>query len=248
MVLPIKPFSLLQKEFRFPLMSLMTFLFLLTGSAYAEEQSCGELSGDERTLCDLMARCNAIDDSSRRWSCLRAASRLRDSLGDPVSDASRTDEPKLDTSLIRLETAPKSTRNSSPTKPVKKEEDSEPAVSNAEDLPAVEKRQILVDVFDIPPRFVGKVSGVRRLVRDRQLIAVNGNLLFEGDVANSSAVLEGDVIEVARLSSLFRSERFRLIPRSKRAIMARRLQCESPELLAETRSKCGLLGAAVAGP
>ena len=249
-VLPIKQFSLVQNEFPFSLMSLIALLFVMTGAVYADEQSCGELSGDERTLCDLMARCNAIDDSSRRWSCLRAASRLRDSLSDTASIPSGTESagPELETSTIFSETASKPSGESRPEKPVIKEVESETAASKEEDLPAVETRQILVDVFDIPPTFMGKVSGVRRLVRDRQLIAVNGNLLFEGDVANSSAVLEGDVIEVARLSSLFKSERFRLIPRSKRAIMARRLRCESPELLAETRSKCGLLGLAVAGP
>lgn len=225
----------------------------MTGPAYADEQSCGELLGDERTLCDLMARCNAIDDNSRRWSCLRAASRLRDSLTDTESipSSSNSVDPDLETSLIFSESASKSKKQSVPQKPatpVSKEEVSEAATTNEEELPSVEKRQILVDVFDIPPTFVGKVSAVRRLVRDRQLIAVNGNLLFEGDVANSSAVLEGDVITVARLSSLFKSDRFRLIPRSKRAIMARRLRCESPELLAETRGKCGLLSSAMVGP
>ena len=150
-VLPIKRFSLVQKEIQCSLMSLITLLFVMTGTVYADEQSCGELAGDERTLCDLMARCNAIDDSSRRWSCLRAASRLRDSLGDTASISSGTesDGPELETSTIVSEAASKPKRESRPVEPVIKEVESESAASNKEDLPAVEKRQILVDVFDL---------------------------------------------------------------------------------------------------
>ena len=96
-------------------------------------------------------------------------------------------------------------------------------------------------VLDIPKSFVGDVTAFRALVRDRQLIAVNDQLLFEGDVATSSDIELGDMVTVQRLSSRFRSDRFRIIPPSKRAIMARRIQCERVELPQETRRKCALI-------
>lgn len=227
---------------------ILSVLFISVPVSAAE--SCNEMEGDERTVCDLMARCNAIDDSSRRWSCLRAATRLRDSLADTDSSATdgKSGGPALETSLVFSERDLKTSETSPPAAPSTKDEIQESTSPTKKRVPKVETRQIMVDVFDIPPTFEGKVSAVRRLVRDRQLIAVNGNLLFEGDVANSSAVLKGDVIEVTRLSTVFRSDRFRLVPRSKRPIMARRLRCESHELLAETRRKCGLLSPATVEP
>lgn len=111
----------------------------------------------------------------------------------------------------------------------------EPIVSRVISRTTVER-----EVLAIPEHFFGDVTAHRVLVRDRQLIAVNDQVLFEGDVARNSKIREGDRVEVRKVSSLF-GERYRIIGPSKRAVTANRIRCERIELNTDDRRKCILL-------
>ena len=116
-----------------------------------------------------------------------------------------------------------------------------PEAARDEKRPGVTQKSVTFNVFEIPDSFEGRVTAVRRLVRDRQLIAVDDQMVFQGDVAVSSMVEKGDLVEVERLSTMFKSERYRIIPPSKRTIMARRIPCESLDLTRDSRKKCALI-------
>ena len=97
-------------------------------------------------------------------------------------------------------------------------------------------------VLDIPDHFFGAVTAYRRLVRDRQLIAIDNRLLFEGDVAAESNVEPGDRVEIRRTSRFF-GESYILVGPSKRSINARRILCERVDLSQKSRQRCAMVGA-----
>ena len=216
-------------------------------SALADD--CSGLEGDDQTLCTLMARCNAIEEVSKRWSCLRAAAQLRSSLESAattsaeVADETPRQDPDVETAVVppsspQVLSAPQTV--SAPTDPAAGRQVT-PEAARDEKRPGVTQKSVTFNVFEIPDSFEGRVTAVRRLVRDRQLIAVDDQMVFQGDVAVSSMVEKGDLVEVERLSTMFKSERYRIIPPSKRTIMARRIPCESLDLTRDSRKKCALI-------
>ena len=111
------------------------------------------------------------------------------------------------------------------------------------DADEVEITETVVDrtVFEIPRRFEGNVTAFRRLVRDRQLIAVDDRLLFLGDVADESNIEVGDTVLVRRTSSMFGGERYIITGPSERSIAGRRILCERVELNKVNRNRCATL-------
>jgi len=105
------------------------------------------------------------------------------------------------------------------------------------DAEAVSEHIVDRKVLDIPNRFSADITALRRLVRDRQLVAVDNQLLFEGDVSAESALKLGDRVEIRRISRAF-GERYRIIGPSQRPIMARRIFCERVELSKQSRRRC----------
>ena len=98
-------------------------------------------------------------------------------------------------------------------------------------------------VLTIPKRYTGEVSALRNLVRDRQLIALNNQLLFEAERAPGGKLKLGDQVKVTRFSS-FLGNRFQLTGPNRRPVNAYRIQCErvQEELNPQNRSRCLLLG------
>ena len=121
-------------------------------------------------------------------------------------------------------------------------DDAAVADDSVPDVTEVTITQTTVDrtVLEIPEHFFGEVTAHRKLVRDRQLIAVDDRVLFEGDVWRESKIREGNRVEVQKVSSLF-GERYRIIGPSKRAVTANRIRCERFELNSDDRRKCALL-------
>ena len=95
-------------------------------------------------------------------------------------------------------------------------------------------------VLDIPDRFVAEVRSVHALVRNRQLLILEGDLLFETDRAAQSRIDVGDEVQVVRASSLF-GRRYRISGPSGASTSATRMRCELLELGADTRRKCALI-------
>ena len=115
-------------------------------------------------------------------------------------------------------------------------DDSAPAITEV----AITRTTVDRTVLDVPEHFFGEVTAHRKLVRDRQLIAVDDRALFEGDVWRESKIRPGHRVEVQKVSSLF-GERYRIIGPSKRAVTANRIRCERVELNTDDRRKCALL-------
>ena len=93
------------------------------------------------------------------------------------------------------------------------------------------------DAPAVPKRFVAEVTAHRDLVRDRQLLVLDGLLLFEGDNAASSRISVGDEVQVVKSSSM-RGRRYRIMGPSKRPFDALRIRCEERDLNVDNRRKC----------
>lgn len=246
----------LRRAFFFPALCLVSASASVT-SAWGDE--CAKVPEAERAVCELQARCVGLEDADRRQECLAAAATLRQALAEPavvetetartaeateaVPDAETEAEPRRGiwgrvTGLLKRDRpAPASAPEPPPAKVA--DESAEP------DDPIITEitiSQTTVDrtVLNIPDHFFGEVTAQRKLVRDRQLIAVDGRVLFEGDVWRESKIRKGNRVEVQKISSLF-GERYRIMGPSKRAVTANRIRCERVELNTDDRRKCTLL-------
>ena len=104
-----------------------------------------------------------------------------------------------------------------------------------------------LEVLTIPRRFNATVTAQVSLVRDRQLLVLDDKLLFEADNRRSSAIDEGERVEVVKASSR-RGRSYQIVGQSKRAVTALRLRCEDRDLARETRRKCSVLRRGDAAP
>ncbi len=93
---------------------------------------------------------------------------------------------------------------------------------------------------ELPDRFDAKVTMVRPLIHNRQLIALDNGLLFETDRARQSHIEAGDQVRVKRASSRF-GRRYQIAGPVRGAVSAIRLRCEHAEASKDTRRKCALL-------
>jgi len=243
----------------------LCFILSLT-SAWGDE--CASVPEAERSVCELQARCVGIEDAERRQECLAAAETLRRTLRAPetletdtvraveapeaVSDADAEAEPRRGiwgrvTGLLKRDrpaTVPEplpaqiTGQAAQPDESISETtiDPDEPTLSEV----AITRTTVDRTVLEIPEHFSGEVTAQRKLVRDRQLIAVDGRVLFEGDVWRESKIRKGDRVEVQKVSSLF-GERYRIIGPSKRAVTANRIRCERVELNTDDRRKCSLL-------
>ena len=83
-------------------------------------------------------------------------------------------------------------------------------------------------------------SILRDLVRDRQLVVLNDELLFEGGQASNSRLKVGQQVTVTRTKSLL-AERFRLQGPNGGPLDAARIRCEDSNIKRDSRRKCTLL-------
>lgn len=221
-----------------------SFAALLLGVAVAGEvgaDDCAEAPETEQAACWMEEGCRRLNDNARRTECLRLAADLRRSLQAESAPADRAEptEPAPATPTPLAETAPASPPDDAGSP------DSPPAPSPAvvAEAPTEIASQVVSEqvvdrtVLDIPNRFTADITALRRLARDRQLVAVDNQLLFEGDVAAESALKLGDQVEIQRVSRAF-GERYRIIGPSRRPVMARRISCERLELSKQSRRRC----------
>lgn len=224
----------------------------------AAAERCEELPQERQAPCWMLQSC-ALLDGERRTECLRLAKELEDMLAKeqeateaaavapdvpavesppgvaPSPKAAATsDEPaQPDGAVIAERNASDAAAGAEPTRePV--------AVASRSDPKRVSETTVERKVLSIPKEFVGDVTAHRRLVRNKQLIAVDHQLLFEGDVAAESNLSLGDSVEVRRMSSAF-GERYRILGPSNRAVRARRILCERVDVSSKTRQRCAML-------
>lgn len=240
----------LRRAFFFSALSIP--IALPAGSAWGED--CASVPETERAVCELQARCDALEDAERRQECLAAADTLRQTLRPetletetppaaeaPAPAAAPEPEGKAEprrglwgrvTGLLKRDEPASSASDPPPATA----DESAPAITEVK----VTKTTVDRTVLEIPEHFFGEVTAHRKLVRDRQLIAVDNRVLFEGDVWRESKIRQGNRVEVQKVSSLF-GERYRILGPSKRAVTANRIRCERVELNTDDRRKCSLL-------
>lgn len=102
---------------------------------------------------------------------------------------------------------------------------------------AVTERTVNRAVLSVPNRFSAKVTAVHALTRDRQLVALDNKLVFEGGQASIARTKVGDPVDVVRTSAFF-GRRFRMTGPSHRPFTGTRIRCERLDLSDSNRRKC----------
>ena len=206
-------------------------LLVPSASVLAGEQSvhCNDLPESERALCWLVLSCSAIDDESRRLECFQAAAEQRAAGAVPVDAEPADAEPAAPADAA-------STTRVVEDAPVRRKDTAEPRAARS----AVQRETVQQVVLDVPDRFSAQVTSVRKLLHNRQLIALDGQLLFETDRAGQSHIAVGDRVQVTRASALF-GRRYRISGPARGAVNGTRLRCERLELGSDTRRKCAVL-------
>ena len=228
-------------------------------TAHAAESGCERLPTHRQEACQEVVRCLAISDAEKSQACLRAASEI------PISDVKqrpsppprRVVTPSYEEIAVPTKTSskPKDSETSAPKRRSRfdifrrdREENDEPRrrrifKRDAKPEETVTTTTVERSVFTIPRRYTGEVSALRNLVRDRQLIALDNQLLFEAERAPGGKLKLGDPVKVTRISS-FLGNRFQLTGPNRRPVNAYRIQCErvQEELNPQNRSRCLLLG------
>lgn len=226
---------------------------LLSGFADAED-NCDELPRNQRAACLMVLACAGIDDDARREECFRVAAERFASPGEAAASPdpdSTTDDPvsatlpETSTDVVRspVRQPPVVEASSIRSTPAPAEEKPTASARPTSSKPAVEQSGVQRTVLTIPDRFSAKVTRVRPLLRDRQLVVLDGKLLFEGGQAMVSGLKAGDEVRVSRASSRF-GNRFRIIGPGHRPFTAARIRCERPELTLDTQRKCKLIQSA----
>jgi len=211
-----------------------------------ETADCDKLPPDQRPGCWMVLACAAIDDDDRRAECFRAASQRFDPGGEegsPVATAAPESTPRE--GLVQ---PPGIGQPAAPSEPVvvpnkpavetpsvaspPPARTAEPAVQSA-----VTERTVNRAVLTVPNRFSAKVTAVHSLTRDRQLVALDNKLVFEGGQASIARTKVGDAVDVVRTSAFF-GRRFRMTGPSHRPFTGTRIRCERLDLSDSNRRKC----------
>ena len=216
--------------------------------ARAESKNCDELPPNQQAACLMVLACAAIDDDERREECFRVAAERFASPGEATSpdpDAPTDDPvsavmPETPTDVVHSPVRPRVVEPTSRPTPATVEEQPTASVGRTSPASAVEQKSVQRTVLTIPDRFTAEVTQVRRLLRDRQLVVLDGKLLFEGGQATVSGLKVGDEVRVSRASSRF-GNRFRITGPGHRPFTAARIRCERMELARDKLRKCKLI-------
>ena len=229
--------------------------------AYPEESACERLPAHRQETCQEVVRCLAIKDAEKSQACLRSASDI------PVVEPQERPQPAGSVATTRYEevtipkastAAPQESTAPSTKKRTRfdifrrddnrKDEPRRRRIFNREDKPEETVTQTTVErsVLSIPNRYTGEITALKTLVRDRQLVALDNQLLFEAERAPGGNLKVGDRVNVVRISS-FLGNRFQLTGPNRRPVNANRIQCErvKEELNPQNRNRCLLLGHSV---
>ena len=228
-------------------------------NAYAEESDCERLPVYRQEACREIVRCLAIDDAEKSQACLRSASEIpvvktqqRRSPPAPIKPTPIYEDVAVTTEPPRPPKKSKAAENKKRSRfdifrrnSDRKEEPPRRRIFKRDDKPEEVVTTTTVEraVLTIPKRYTGKVTALKTLVRDRQLVALDNQLLFEADRAPGGKLKVGDQVRVTRISS-FLGNRFQLIGPNRRPVSAYRIQCErvKEELNPQNRNRCLLLG------
>ena len=201
---------------------------------------CDELPEMRQALCWMVVACGALAEEGRREECYRVAADSLQHGGSPDDEvpAATSD---VDTAVVETDG-----RQQTPVA-VNGDEAPPPSPTRVGGPSRVTARTVTREVLDIPNRFSALVTARRKLVRNRQLLVLDGKLLFETDNADTSGIDRGEEVDVVKASSL-RGRSYQITGPSKRSVTGLRIRCERLDLSAGNRRKCAMLpgGAAAA--
>ena len=233
----------------------------------AQQPNCADLPEGKQPACWMVLACAAIDDQGRRQECFDAAAERFGAAGEAGVEAGVKPAVTVETAVaIEPDPAepahdpasaikdPQQQAEPLSAKPragevgsVKtsgargasssKTPDRDASTSSATPLTEGTAATNRPPKFDVPNRFSAKITGVRQLVRDRYLVALDDKYLFEGERAGVGRFERGDCVDVVRTSALF-GRRYRITSSSGRPITATRIRCEESNLNAANRRKC----------
>ena len=200
---------------------------------------CDDLPEMRQALCWMVVACGALADEGMREECYRVAA---DSLQHGSSPGGETAAAAVD-----VETAVETGGRQQAPVTAKGDEAPPPSPAAVGPPSRVTARTVTREVLDIPNRFSALVTARRKLVRNRQLLVLDGKLLFETDNADTSGIDRGEEVDVVKASSL-RGRSYQITGPSKRSVTGLRIRCERLDLSAGNRRKCAMLpgGAAAA--
>ncbi len=242
--------------------------FVLSGFAVtsvAVEEDCLKLPERERPFCWMMLSCAAIEDERRRTECFdavvaryRGQGAVKDGVPGPLAaQRDREEAPASKRQVVPTAAAPVEAREPIPVGEAKLERrapvvqakpqvQGEPAPPSEHDqapptqFSQIEEATVERQVLAIPKRFEGQVTHVEKLLHDRQLLVVDGRLLFEATRASLGRIRPGDAVRVVRTSALL-GERYSISGPRGSAVRASRLRCEAENAGTDTRRKCTVL-------
>ncbi len=225
----------------------------LSPASQAETLECFRLTGDQLLLCDAMARCAAAADTDVRTTCTGNALRsggaraldqaLRARAADAESGTAAADR-VVAVPAVRAPTPPPVSK-AAPVAAAKKPEVA--PVTKTPAQPTGPGRSLADDgeskgksTRSLPRRFEASVIKVRKLIRDRQLVVLDNELLFEGE----GPVFDvGEAVEVIKRGRIGRS--YTVSGNSGRQRVMKPIECDrdSRDKSQVTMRKCAMLDA-----
>ncbi len=212
-------------------------LILGCAAASGEEAGCDQVPESRRAQCLKVLSCLRVDDEQVRRACIDAAQQPEAEPASGSEERPARDEPPVqeDPPILheqQVVPAKPEVRHEAPIR--------EDAPGRDEPRPPDAPRAQSVPSPEPPDEWSGTVSRIYQSILDRQLIAVDGNYLFESDSAAHARLEGGERVEVAKVSSRFfrGSRRWRITGESRTQIRAFRIHCESEDIRADDRRKC----------
>ena len=188
-------------------------LLALLAAAGTAADRCADLDGAQRTRCEKVVDCMAIDDTEVRRVCLDAVDAdpsapqrgaQAPDRGEPASAAPGGDPSE---SVPRGDHAPERSGGAGGREP--------------------------------PDDFSAEVTRIHQSILERQLISVDDSYLFVGDDARRGRLKVGQTVEVSRMESRFRPGRnWRIVGPTRNPIEVFRIRCERGDLPRDDRRRC----------
>ncbi|MEM7365402.1 MAG: hypothetical protein AAF525_15380 [Pseudomonadota bacterium] len=170
-----------------PTVFLVTGLLIVPGSSFARVLDCDRLNGEQKAVCEDLAMCSLIGNGNAREQCVAAvlvSEQKRATVGPaesydpqsapvPSSPAIVAPAAAAETDQVIVKIRPRGDRQDQAVR-VAPETDDE-----AGDDGKIPIRR-LADL-EIPRKFTATVASARHLLRNRQVILLDNDLLFDGE-------------------------------------------------------------------
>ena len=166
---------------------LVTGLLILPGSSFARVLDCDRLNAEQKAVCEDLAMCSLIGNGNAREQCVAAVlvsghklatvgpADSNDQQSVPVTSSQATTAPVVvpkEADQVIVKIRPRGDRQDQVVQVA-------PETNEASDDRKIPIRRIAG--LEIPRKFNATVASVRHLLRNRQIILLDNDLLFDGE-------------------------------------------------------------------